>query len=110
MIQLFRYLTMNRAGTRIGRATWVYLGLYVVFLVANDIPVHKMQVLTLSTTEHFFMWFALLSPLILLLNRFDRSGPTLEEAREAAKSSKTEKFIASVTERILKKIFGNKRV
>lgn len=86
MYALLRYLMMNRAGTRTGRATWVYLALWAIVLAANDILVHQLHVLANSETELAFMWFALLSPVILLLNRLDCSGPTLEEAQEAARA------------------------
>lgn len=79
MIRLLLYLTKNRAGTRTGRATWVYLGLWAVLLVANQVLVHTLHVVSLETTWPIFVWFAFLSPLILLLNRLDRSGPTPEE-------------------------------
>ena len=86
MYALLRYLTMNRAGTRIGRATWVYFAIWAIVLVANNILVHQLHFLSNSDTETAFMCFILLSPGILLLNRLDRSGPTLQEAQAAAQA------------------------
>ena len=86
MAQLLTYLTLNRAGTRIGRATWLYFGLWALLLITNQLLVHTMHVVSPSVTELVFMGFAFLSPLILLLNRLDRSGPTIEEAGEAART------------------------
>jgi hypothetical protein len=83
---LLRYLMMNRAGTRIGRATWVYLALWAVFLVVVQVLVHLTKAVALETVEPLLLWFALLSPAILLLNRFDNSGPTVEERRAAARA------------------------
>lgn len=86
MYALLRYLMMNRAGTRAGRATWLYLAVWATFLVANDVLVHRWHTLTNSQTEPAFIWFALLSPAILLLNRLDRSGPTAEQAQQTARA------------------------
>jgi hypothetical protein len=83
MTQLFVYLLLNRAGTRTGRATWLYFWLWALLLIVNELLVHTLHVVLLSTSWPVFMGFALLSPLILLLNRLDRSGPTIEEVREA---------------------------
>lgn len=84
MTHLLLYLMKNRAGTRTGRATWLYLGLWAIFLIANTLLVHTFHVVPLSVTWPIFVGFAFLSPLILLLNRLDRSGPTIEESRQAA--------------------------
>lgn len=69
---IFLRLMFNRAGTRFGRATWVYLA-YILALLLLHLP------------ENTTMWLGLTAPIILLFNRFDRSGPTIEEARARAK-------------------------
>lgn len=69
MSQLFQFLLYNSAGTRTGRATWVYFGV----LIAGSIIGEQLH------SETFTMVVVLLSPLVLLLNRLDRSGPTREE-------------------------------
>ena len=63
----------NRAGTRTGRATWGYLA-YIATLILLHLP------------EHITMWLVLTAPIILLFNRLDRSGPTVEEVRAREKS------------------------
>jgi hypothetical protein len=74
------------AGTRAGRATWLYFALWALLLIVNELLVHTLHVVPLSTLWPVFMGFALLSPLILLLNRLDRSGSTIEEVKEAAEA------------------------
>ena len=86
MYELLRYLTMNRAGTRIGRATWVYFALWAIVLEANYILVHKLHLLSSSDTETASICFTFLSLGLLLLNRLDRSGPTLQEMQAAEKT------------------------
>ena len=78
MSWLLHYLTYNRAGTRIGRATWLYFGLWTLLLITNELLVHIPEII--------FIGFGFLSPLILLFNRLDRSGPPIEEAEKAAKA------------------------
>ena len=85
MYELFCYLTLNRAGTRTGRITWLYFGLLAFLLIANELLVNILHVMPLSISEPVFMWVGLLSPLILLFNRLDYSGPTRAEAQEAAR-------------------------
>lgn len=81
MVEWFVQLMRNRAGTRVGRATWVYFALWALLMIVID-------VMRDSLSEAQVMWllltFALVSPFILLLNRRDLSGPTREELDRAA--------------------------
>ena len=73
---------MNRAGTRIGRATWLYFGLWALLLIVMN----AISPISPSDEDTFFAFlagFAVLSLLILLLNRLDTSGPTKEEFERA---------------------------
>jgi hypothetical protein len=77
--KLVNFLILNQAGTRMGRATWLYFALWaIVIYIASK------QILTC---------FALLSPLILLLNRLDTSGPTKEEVEQVSREVAAEKEI-----------------
>ncbi len=67
---ILRWLSCNRAGTRIGRATYLYFA-----VIAMIVLVHP--------RDDIAMWSTLLSPAILLLNRLDASGPTPAEAKAA---------------------------
>jgi hypothetical protein len=70
---------MNRSGTRIGRFTWPSLGLWALaFLLANAFPPPHQDAFSALV---FGCWF--LGYPILLLNRFDTSGPTREEFERA---------------------------
>ena len=69
MSQLFQFLLYNRAGTRVGRAVWFYFGVLIAGTAIGE-QLHS---------ETFTMVVVLLSPLILLLNRMDRSGSTRAE-------------------------------
>lgn len=84
---LLRYLILNRQQTRAGRATWLYLSLWAAFLVLDQVFVHELHVATTEGMDPFFLGFALASPLLLLLNRLDTSGPTQAQAEEAARAS-----------------------
>ena len=82
MTQLIKFLTMNRAGTRIGRATWLYFGLWALLLIVMN----AISPISPSDEDTFFTFlagFVVLSLLILLLNRLDTSGPTKEEFERA---------------------------
>ena len=78
-------LMRNRAGTRLGRATWVYFALWSLLMVSVD-------AVRDSLPEVQAMWillaFSLVSPFILLLNRRDQSGPTREDVDRAAQIRK----------------------
>ena len=65
----------NRAGTRIGRFTWVWWAWLAIVMVAGS--------LGFVTDFGTLMWLWLSSYPLILLNRFDRSGPTIEVFREA---------------------------
>jgi hypothetical protein len=78
--RLFSFL-MNRSGTRIGRFTGPYFGLWALFII-----VMKLIFPTPSDEGAFSAFFGgvtVLSLLLLLLNRFDTSGPTREEFERA---------------------------
>lgn len=75
---LFSFI-MNRSGTRIGRFTWFSFGLWALaFILAGAIPPSDRDALSPFV---FGLWF--LGYPILLLNRFDTSGPTREEFERA---------------------------
>jgi hypothetical protein len=67
---ILRWLICNRAGTRIGRATYLYFAAIAVIVLV-------------CPRDDIAMWSTLLSPVILLLNRLDESGPTAVEAKAA---------------------------
>jgi hypothetical protein len=81
---LFTFLIMNRSGTRIGRFTGPYFGLWALFIIVmkwifpTGIPPSDDDV-----AGAFFGGVTVLSLLLLLLNRFDTSGPTREEFERA---------------------------
>lgn len=99
MTHLLLYLIKNRAGTRTGRATWLYLSLWAMFFIANTLLVHTFHVVPLSVTWPIFVGLTFLSPLILLLNRLDRSGPSIEESRQAASTLATTKEAERIARR-----------
>jgi hypothetical protein len=73
-------LLLNRSGTRIGRFTGPYFGLWVLFIIAMKwiFPTGVSP----SDEDAFSASFGVvtvLSLLLLLLNRFDTSGPTRGE-------------------------------
>jgi hypothetical protein len=77
---LFSFL-MNRSGTRIGRFTGPYFGLWALFII-----VMKWIFPTSSDEDAISACIGgvvVLSLLLLLLNRFDTSGPTREEFERA---------------------------
>jgi hypothetical protein len=80
---LFSFL-MNRSGTRIGRFTGPYFGLWALFIIVMK-WIFPTGVLP-SDEDAFSTFFGgvtVLSLLLLLLNRFDTSGPTREEFERA---------------------------
>ena len=71
---------MNRSGTRIGRFTGPYFGLWALFIiVAKWIFTQGVPPSDEGALSACFGVVTLLSLLLLLLNRFDTSGPTREE-------------------------------
>ena len=80
---LFSFL-MNRSGTRIGRFTLPYFGLWALFIIImNWISPTGVHPSDEGAFSAFFGGATLLSLLFLLLNRFDTSGPTREEFERA---------------------------
>ena len=84
---LFRYLILNRQQTRAGKATWLYLGLWVTFIVLNQVIVHSIHAVSVEAMGPAYVVFVLASPIILLLNRLDTSGPTRAEVDEAIRAA-----------------------
>jgi hypothetical protein len=74
MISWLIRASKNRAGTRIGLFTWVWWAWIAIVMVAGDLG---------FVPDRASMWLILSSYPLILLNRFDRSGPTIEEFREA---------------------------
>ena len=82
---LFSFL-MNRSGTRIGRLTGPYFGLWALFIIVMKwIFPTGVPPSVEDAFSAFFGGVTVLSLVLLLLNRFDTSGPTrgeFERARE----------------------------
>ena len=80
---LFSFL-MNRSGTRIGRFSGPYFGLWALFIiVAKWIFIQGVPSSDEDAFSACFGMVTVLSLLLLLLNRFDTSGPTREEFERA---------------------------
>ena len=77
-MSMYHYLMLNRAGTRTGRATYAFFAIFAILATAllNGV----------EPANPAFLLLYVLSPAVLLLNRLDRSGPTLEEVQEAARA------------------------
>jgi len=89
--ELLRYLIMNRQGTRLGRATWLYFAVVAAIIAASE-----------AVAQSVVMWLIFFSPLLLLLNRFDRSGPTMNRALAAEEAAKAHE--AAVWHRVAYKL------
>ena len=79
LMWLLAFLTLNRNSTRIGRFTWLALGFWgLAFVIAGAASPYDRDVLSPIV---YGLWFG--GYPILLLNRFDSSGPTKEEFARA---------------------------
>jgi hypothetical protein len=75
---------MNRSGTRIGRFTGPYFGLWALFIIVMKWTFPTgMPPSDEDASSAFFGGVLVLSLLLLLLNRFDTSGPAREEFERA---------------------------
>jgi hypothetical protein len=80
---LFSFL-MNRSGTQIGRFTIPYFGLWALFIITmKQVFPSGVDASDESAFSACFGGVTVLSLLLLLLNRFDTSGPTREEFERA---------------------------
>jgi hypothetical protein len=79
LLWLMAFLVMNRSGTRIGRFTGPSFGIWALaILLAIAFPPPHEDAFTALVWGCWFMGYP-----ILLLNLFDRSGPTREEFERA---------------------------
>jgi hypothetical protein len=72
---LLAFLTLNRTSTRIGRFTWVAFGLWgLAFFLAGVASPYDRDILSPVVWGLWILGYP-----VILLNRFDSSGPTIEE-------------------------------